>query len=383
MGRSDGLASPAAITSARTPPHPGLQVEYNHDLDVSEGFLSSHALIEKALKDKRLIEAFNYYESMALSHKRMFHLLGLGSLLFGLLTLVSAATSVIVGDSLVNKLGTGWVVAEAGSVVALILVFWNRIGRHRVLWCQAVFCRERLRQWHFQMFLDGRLIELIPKQVAEFRAEVDRRWSVLQQNLLDGYGMMTAFVRHGSRSNDLMHPPSKYEDSACAKVVLEALWTLRFEHQLRFSQRKIEPEAEQAGMALEERTSLSESVATFTLASAIVVGASGFLLALSEVFPSLNRLFRNTGTANRFLAGSALLLAVISAASRAYRAGYTLPDESESYEEYCDRIRECKAVFESALTDQEKFHQLENLEAEAASELRRFIKTKLRATFIF
>jgi len=87
--------------------------------------------------------------------------------------------------------------------------------------------------------------------------------------------------------------------------------------------------------------------------------------------------------ASRCLAGVALLLAVLSAASRAYRAGYTLPDEFESYEEYCDRLREYKVVFESAAADEDKFRQLENLEAEAALELRRFIKMKMRATFIF
>jgi hypothetical protein len=86
---------------------------------------------------------------------------------------------------------------------------------------------------------------------------------------------------------------------------------------------------------------------------------------------------------SRQLSGSALLLAVFSAASRAYRAGYTLPDESESYEEYRDRIRECKALFDNATSDQEKFRQLENLEAEAAAELRNFIRMKMRATFIF
>ena len=165
--------------------------------------------------------------------------------------------------------------------------------------------------------------------------------------------------------------------------MLDALSTLRFEHQLRYSHRKTEAEGEEAGLALEERTNLSESVATFTLAGAVVVGAFGFFVALSQAFPGLALFSGNAEPASRVLAGSALLLAVLSAASRAYRAGYTLPDESESYKEYCDRIREYKAVFESATNAEEKFRQLENLEAEAASELRRFLRMKMRATFIF
>lgn len=365
---------------------PGLRVEYNHDLNVSQGFLLSYAQIQDALQDERLMDAFKYYDSQAKSHKWMFHSLGFLSLILGLLTLASAALAVIAGESIVHRVGAAGAIVDSGSVGALLLILWNRLRRHRVLWCQAVFCRERLRQWHFQLFLDGRLIGLLPNQPDRFKAEVDRRWGVLEQNLRDGYGMMTAFVRHGSRTEDFFHEPSKYEDASLAKAVLEALWTLRFEHQLRYGQRKVEPEAEKAGMALEERTNLSESVATFTLVGAVLVGALGFFVALSQGFPALNLFSWNVEfaeTVSRRFAGSALLLAVLSAASRAYRAGYTLPDESESYEEYCDRVREYKAVFESAATEQERLRELGNLEAEAALELRRFLRMKMRATFIF
>lgn len=83
------------------------------------------------------------------------------------------------------------------------------------------------------------------------------------------------------------------------------------------------------------------------------------------------------------IGGMALLLAVISAASRAYRAGFTLPDESESYEEYCDRVRELKAVFNKLSNENEKRREMEQLEEEAAAELRRFLRMKTRATFVF
>ena len=135
-------------------------------------------------------------------------------------------------------------------------------------------------------------------------------------------------------------------------------------------------------MALKQRTTLSESVAIFTLAGAVLVGALGFFVALAEAFPALIHSSWDKVAMSRQLSGWALLLAVMSAASRAYRAGYTLPDESESYEEYRDRIRECKVLFDNATSDQEKFRQLENLEVEAAAELRNFIRMKMRGTFI-
>jgi hypothetical protein len=77
------------------------------------------------------------------------------------------------------------------------------------------------------------------------------------------------------------------------------------------------------------------------------------------------------------------MLAVLSAASRAYRAGCTLPDESESYDEYCDRIRDVRLMFKSVPETDKRLQQLKRLEEEAASELRRFLRMKSRATFIF
>ena len=362
---------------------PGLHIAYNHDVCVSEEFAQTHATIAEALRDERLLKAFEFYEHQAKHHKRLFHALGFGSLLMGLVTLISAALAAAYGQSMVHVFGRAGVIAEAGSVAALVCVLSNRLGRHRVLWCQAVFCRERLRQWHFQLFMDGQLIGLLQTAPPEFKAEVNRRWNNLQQNLLDGYGIMVAFVRHGSHNDDLMHEPSPYADPELGKTVLRALWTLRFEHQLRFGDKKIETEAEQAGMALAERTAASESVATVTLAGAVFVGALGFFAGLAEAYPGLAPLAWDVPVLSRYLVGTSLLLAVLSAASRAYRAGYTLPDESESYKEYSDRIREFRAVFESATTDEERFRQLARLEAEAAAELRRFLKMKMRATFIF
>ena len=54
----------------------GLEVEYNHDLDVSEAFLSAYESIREALKDQRLLDAFNYFDGKAKAHKRSFQLLG-------------------------------------------------------------------------------------------------------------------------------------------------------------------------------------------------------------------------------------------------------------------------------------------------------------------
>jgi hypothetical protein len=373
---------------------PGLVIEYNHDLDVSEGFLSGFSPIRDALRDERLWKRFQEYDKEAKVHKRSFERLGLIALVVGLLPLVTSALRMMIGEPVFASFWGIVLGAEFGGVLSVVLVIWNRVKRHRVLWCQAVFCRERLRQWHFQTFLDGGLISSLITRREHFDKEFARRWGVLQQNLRDGYGMMTEFLHDGVESGDLFpeHKFTPYPDPSLAKIVFDALWTLRLEHQLRFSRRKIEPTGEQAGLALEERTTWSESVASATLAGAVIVSALAFFVGISHLIVWVRQVPAPQGNApwedfhiavSRFLGGLALFLAVVSAGSRAYRAGFTLPDETESYEEYCDRIRELKAVFRTVTNDEERLRLLKHMEEESASELRRFLRMKMRATFVF
>jgi hypothetical protein len=385
--------SPASRNTSVAKKSPGLAVEYNHDLNVAGEFLASYSSIRDALRDERLWQEFQALDNEAEAHKRSFERLGLLALVLGLLPLVTAALRMMIGEPVFAGLWGLVLAAEFAGVLSVALVIRNRLRRYRVLWCQAAFCRERLRQWHFQKFLDGELIGSLIARRAEFDRELDRRWGVLQQNLRDGYGMMTEFLHDGAESGDLFpeHKFTPYQDQALAKLVCDALWTLRFEHQLRYSRRKIEPTGEQAGLALEERTTWSESVASATLAGAVVVSALAFFFSLSHLLlwaphaPSPNAAApwqELHVVATRFLGGLALLLAVLSAGSRAYRAGFTLPDELESYDEYCDRIRELKAAFTSVATDEHRLRVLKRLEEESASELRRLLRMKMRATFV-
>jgi hypothetical protein len=361
---------------------PGLRAEFNHDIDVGNEFLEHFEPIGNALNDTRLLGAFSAYDRIAKSNKRTFHLLGVLSLAFALITLLSVGIGIVFGISVTHSYGLIGLCAESGSIIAIGLILWNRLGRYRVRWCGALFCRERLRQWHFQVFLDGQLMSLLSSQPEEFRKEIDRRWAVLEQGLRDGFGMMSSFVHHGSRDEDFFHQPSKYTDLKIAGLVIGAMSVLRFGHEHRFGQRKVEPVGETIGLTLQERASFSSALASGALAGAVIVAALGFLNSLAIMYPALKLLSVETLTLGRILGGSALILAVISAATRAYRTGYTMPDEADSYAEFCNRAQECKAVLESSASEVEKFRQLERLEEECVLELRRFLKMKMHATFI-
>lgn len=368
-------------STARTRSLEGMAFDYNHDLNVSDAFLANFTKIHRALKDRRLIEAFDSYKDKAAFHKKRFESLGLISLILGVVSLELAALQLTLGG-IPEGFGALWSAAEAGGLISAILMILERARRHRSRWCLAVFCRERLRQWHFQKFLDGQLISLLTTDPAGYDQELSRRWNRLQESLRDGSGMMNEFK--SNTENDLFHSPSSYSDSELIPLVLESLRTLRIEHQLGYSNRKLDLEADNSGLALQERTSWSETVASSSLAGAVLISAlSVFLPFCRPEWFAPHNAASSLPDLRRIFGGCALMLAVLSAASRAYRAGFTLPDESESYDEYCDRVRELRSVFKNIPNAESRLQQLERLEEEAAAELRRFLRMKSRATFIF
>ncbi|MBV9762061.1 MAG: hypothetical protein JO340_15970 [Acidobacteriaceae bacterium] len=367
-----------------SPAPPGLKLEYNHDLDVSEDFLRAYTLIRKALKDERLIRAFRYYDGEAKKHKRWFESLGIWTLLLALAPLLVAAIRMIVGDEMwKEEISTS---AETLGLISVLLVLLSRRRQHRRLWCKAVFCRERLRQWHFQKFLDGEFIGLLVDASDRFDVELDKRWANITHNFRDSYGAMKQFLDFDHDSDSFVKV-TPYADRAVAQQVINALSALRVQHQLRYAVQRTADEGEERGLSLEERRSLSEHVAALALAGAVLVIVSALLVPIvswiaAHGFGHDNWLPKEK-ILTRYFEGAALFLSVLSAGSRAYRAGFTVPDESESYEEYSNRLREIVAVFDSAPTLLRKMQALKHLEDVATDELRRFLKMKERATFVF
>ncbi len=358
----------------------GMRFKFDHDLLLSEEFITVFLPIQRALRDDRLNEQFLDYKKQAKSRKEIFVRLGLATLLFGFFSLAAIAIQVILGE-VSARFRSVWMIAEAAGVVSFVLVLVERIMRNRRRWCKAVFFRERLRQWHFQKFLDGELIESLLTDPSRYESEVTRRWNLFQERLGDGDSMMNRFIRN--TKNDFFHKPTQYSNIVTAKLVMEAMRIIRIEHQLSYGAFKIDPESDQHTLAIHEQLTWSEAVASFSLTGAVSISVLSLLFTL---MPGPQVQYQVLGFAfpiDQLLAGSALLLAVVSAATRAYRAGHTLPDESESYEEYCDSLRDIEVAIDSSRNMHEQYRQLKRLEQASAEELRRFLRMKLRATFIF
>jgi hypothetical protein len=358
-----------------------LEVAYDHDVNLPSTFLERYALLAPVLHDQRLLVRFETHNAQAKVHKKRFHRLGIASVLLAAVPLLFAAVRLAIGEPSFSRMSAPAVVADCCGVISVIFLAWNRLAGHRPKWLTAMFLRERLRQWHFQMFLDGRLVSKLASAPAEFKAEHDKRWLIFEQHHKSAPSVMRTFLGADARTMDLFHPPTPYTNHDLAAQAVEVLEVLRIEHQLGYAGQKGETEGTGPSMTLSEEGSISEWLASTSLIGAVVVASLSFFLSLSLV---LHREVTGieTEAIGRVFGGLALLLAVLSAISRAYRTGKTLPEEAESYREYCDRMRELGAVFrESSL--ERKFQQLERLELEAAGELRRFLRMKMRATFIF
>lgn len=353
----------------------GQGITYNHDLKVSAAFLNAFPLIKGLLVDERLINWFDVFDADAKRNKRRFQSLGFISLILGSLALITAAVRAMLDEQLLRKFVRAELGFEACALVSVGLVVLIWLRQYRAKWCWAMFCRERVRQWHFQLFLDGQFVGLYAHNRSAFDDEFDRRWNRLMESLRYGFGELSAFVHSASRDRDFLHDRTDYDDERLAATVCDALQVLRITHQLAYSRRKAEADG---GESLNMQTHISEQVAAVTLGAAVLLTGIGFFTSIWALAtePAWETI------AMRGLGGMALVLVVVSAASRAYRAGFTLPDELENYEEYCDRLREIEAVFQRLADPVGKLRQLEELEEESAAELRRFLRMKMRATFV-
>jgi hypothetical protein len=367
------IGSPAPVATRFTP-------EYNHDLNPGEAFLQSYPEIQAALFDPRLWAQFQEWDRESKRHKARFQQLGAASLVFAVVPLCAAAVRVVLATTPIAFPAALTALFEFCGLVSVALIILLHVGRHRVRWCEAMFTRERLRQWHFQRFLDGDLMKLLVTNRSAYDAALGARWNQLLLEIRQARGMMVEFAAGAKPEHDLFHKAVPYDNRALFTTVCSALSALRLQHQAAYTALKLEGQTEV--IALKERNDLSEQFAVVSLGAAVATIAVAFIVSLAYVLPVAPRLPWDEADVARTFGGCALLFAVLSAAARAYRSGYTVPDEVESYEEYRDRVRQIDATFASVPVEA-KLGQLERLEIESTAELRRFLRLKLRATFVF
>ncbi|MFN0078621.1 MAG: hypothetical protein ACKVY0_19345 [Prosthecobacter sp.] len=371
---------------------------YNHDLKVSEGYARSFPSIRELLCQQEINEVFDVYDTDSKTAKTKFLRYGLTALCLGIAGLVIGLVELTV--IAVLTLWTGEVLhvhplfSITGPACALIAIIIYRISRHkhwRETWRGALFARERIRQWHFQMFLDGALICQFsnPDTRGEAKLKIKRRWELFKASVIDPVPAMSAFTKNKNKEPDPWdHPETPYTDEATAKEVYEALLELRFRHQVQYSEKRGAKEGGEKSFGPVERDFKTESLAQTTFQSAIVVSAAlTALYALLWWKPELP-IEHGLAVGGTMLSALAILLAILNAGIRVYRIGYTLPFEGESYLHYQEKCQHLRDHWHPPTAKPKggfsfDTSALRELEVQAHRELRRFLIIKGSASFLF
>lgn len=356
-----------------------IKIIYNNDIDVDHVFASQFDGLTPLLRNEELIQLFKKYDQTAKNRKRRLLAFGRLSLLLTLLALLGVLTELLIAAQGSHAHSVTVVIIELLAIAAFGCLFANHIQKNRPRYLLACFCRERIRQWQYQLFLDGEFVSRYVDDSDWGQRELDSRFERLCEDLRNTDGLLHDYQSAATTRSMLMHPNKSYTSAATAALVNDAMKTLRFDHQVRYSGRKISDDPNDQHFSLREQHHWAETVARLSLLAAVAIPALQLALVSAK---GLGLGTEALATTHVFLLAAALAAVVISATARAYTTGMTLPDEIDSYEHYCAHVNALRSVF-IAETDHEKKRECHvELELEAERELRRFIHMKQKATFL-
>ena len=364
---------------------------YNHDLLLDEDSVEKFPHIKNILCDPVLQAEFTVHDKRAKRAKGWFHGLGVAALVLGIVGLLLALAEVS-SPALHLAVWPKWMrlVGPCSALMAIFIYFTSQLLRLREKWLASLFARERIRQWHFQRFLDGKTVSQLGEAGERHlaQAELQRRWALFRDSLnRDPGGAMDAYVKRKEDFPKWDHPQTDYRPGSVADEVFTALSDLRLEHQVQYSVKKTLPSGHEITLPPNERDRISEWLARSTFIAAIALAALQVLLysylASTERSSHAAKL-EELGVGLNVLA---VLFAILSAGIRVYRIGYTLPGESESYQHYLERCEIFLRSWDHTAFDKQSktldTTELLNLEIEAYRELRHFLTIKRTASFLF
>ena len=193
-------------------------------------------------------------------------------------------------------------------------------------------------------------------------------------------GARQLFEKANSASDRLFFTPTVYSIAKIAEAVHDALKHLRVDHQLSYVERRLDEEPDDRPLALKEHVHWSEAVSKWCLTAALIIPALQlFLVAIAE---DVTR--APTATVHICLSTFAVAMACVSAGVRAYQAGTGAEAEIDSYEIYMSHLESIREEFLRTKNDSRGMVlALRDLELASERELRRFLKIKRKASFLF
>jgi hypothetical protein len=352
------------VTDARPP---GLEFIHNTDLNPGDDYLASVPRLDRVLRHPALLDFFQRYDPTANTMQKTLRFTGTVSLWLGGLALAGSTAKLLIAALEMELPQVLIVVFEVAALVSVALALGPWFARTRRRWLTARFVSERIRQWHFQMLLDGRTVSLAHTAPEEFERIRAKRWSQFTTRLASAQGAMVSFI--DGEMSETYHPVESYRDPETGQEVFRAYMDLRFQNQLayfKFSRDKSEI-----------RDEWSESIARWTLFSAVLLAAGQIAFVL---FPTGSLERQHTVTI--WIAGASIWLVTLSTAIRVYRNATAVSQQRERYEMLWVRLVALKKTFDSATRADAKLRVMHEVELLEIEECREFLRQMSKASYL-
>ncbi len=342
------------------------------------------------LDNEQLRFEFNRYDRKASCHKKW----SLGVGIFVVLIVVSAL-ALASGEHIYAACSNGNTIARWAAGVAL---FFSLVGVLGVIivpakrsWLYRRMIGERLRQWHFQIFVCRSEAILASLEGEAQRADFLRHrqtWLAEFNQRFEGK-LTSEFNALLTKKQDVwLHPRPSVPNAAVLNALpdefFDAYRALRVRHQqqhalwkLRYGE-KILPFF--SLRAFETFLAYGSIVLTLfvVIAEGLIVGASGFGSYLAQQLP----LCMGTGSSGSVLLHwFAVCCAVAALGMRTLEEGLQPRRELERYENYSDDVQDVASRFERH-SRAEKFGAMIEMEELAYKEMREFLRTANESRFI-
>jgi hypothetical protein len=371
-------------------PHFPLEARvFNDDLLTNAGDLEyakeQFPEIFPLLDNPTLRGVFAEYEERANKAKSRVRLLGLLAIFFGVAALLSAATEPLWAH--IRYARSFVIIFEVCGVIAALVAGGSvSLGPWRKRWLESRFMTERLRQWHFQLFV--RRAEPIEAAFENGDRESWKRFRTQRESWLNDFlhdyatkldSRMESLAHDPEVANEWLHDgPETFEDrSAVLPALFDAYRRLRLGHQYDYVTHMLAPAHEHSFYEVSKWPLLRQEA---FLGGAISSCFSATLICAFGVIS--NRLLQLRPALDPLLASLTLVIAITGVALRTIKDGLGVTPEIERYRDYRGKIRRMLLQYDAARDQQTRLLVMEELELAAVDELRGFLRTHLDAHFI-
>jgi hypothetical protein len=336
----------------------------------------------------RLREKFKVYEDEANYCRDWVRRLGFGAVISATIALLAVATEPVWPQAA----WTPWValIAELGGIAGLLIAAgW--IWPLKTRWLKARLMTERIRQWHFQLMV-RRATAVETSFQPGGQSDFARQRDVWFNDFLKTYedkqvGKLNDLTGEKSERETWLHElTGEYSRNSIAFPHLcKAFKRLRFDHQVGYANYKL-------------RSTRTEPLFCFTKWPAVhqmkVLSASAGFCFVCATICSIILIWsyatevmgkgQNPGISlmtQHYVRAAAIAVALIGAALRTIQEGLAPDEEIERYEDYKSRTIQLRDRFET--TDVKKrLHLMEELEHATVDEMKGFLRTHHKATFV-